>query len=87
MKISCSEYSDTKYRLGLLDLLASVGQVQGLSSETKQRLHSSRTDRSKKRNYFSARSFNAFNVLNGASTTNLLATIEGTLPPGSVCTW
>lgn len=87
MKISCSEYSDTKYRLGLLDLLAMVGQVQGLSSETKQLLHSFQSDPPKKRNYFSARSFNAFNVLNGASTTNLLATIEGTLPPGSVCTW
>ena len=36
--------------------------------------------------YFSARSLRAFKVLNGASTTNLLATIDGTLPPGSVCT-
>jgi hypothetical protein len=36
--------------------------------------------------YFSARSFRAFKVLNGASTTNLLATIDGMLPPGSVCT-
>ncbi len=39
-----------------------------------------------RRSYFSARSFRAFKVLNGASTTNLLATIDGMLPPGSVCT-
>lgn len=37
--------------------------------------------------YFSARAFSALRVLNGASTTNLLATIAGTLPPGSVWTW
>ena len=37
--------------------------------------------------YFSASSRNPFSVLNGASTTNLLATNDGTLPPGSVCTW
>jgi hypothetical protein len=36
--------------------------------------------------YFSASAFRFFKVLNGASTTNLLATIDGTLPPGSVCT-
>ena len=34
--------------------------------------------------YFSARSFRALRVLNGASTTNLLANHDGTLPPGSV---
>jgi len=36
---------------------------------------------------FSARVRKPLSVLNGASTTKLLASQDGTLPPGSVCTW
>lgn len=37
--------------------------------------------------YFSAALRRPFRVFNGASTTKLLASQDGMLPPGSVCTW